>query len=238
MKRLAWLLVFLVLTGSASAQANTCKPDEIWRVSIAQLPGLSDDNGQGALVDFISSVADRAGVRLVYETLPFSRSLVSVANGKADLQIPFLELDNPPALIDGVMYSDVNIFEVPFAIYTKAGRNVSVEDLMSGSLAVETGAAHANMFPFPVSESNCLECALTKVQLGRLDAFVYARPPMDAAIRQLGLENEIEAVLYKVFNVKAVLPQNACGTAINRQLSRHVRPVRAEMSDPLFKTTN
>ncbi len=238
MKIFAWLLVFLILPGSTSALANTGKPGEIWRVSIAQLPGLADTDGQGVLVEFISQVAERAGVDVVYETLPFSRSLVSVATGKADLQVPYLELDGQSIIDDRLMYSDVTLFEVPFALYIKAGSQLDIQDLLSGIHSIETDAAHARVFPFPVQESDCLECSLSKIQLGRLDAFVYARPPVEAAIRELGLENQFEALNYRAFSARAVLPKNQCGDAINGLLNTHVHPARTDMSHPLFSLTN
>lgn len=227
-------VAILALTNTETI-AGVCPLESTWRVSIADLPGLADIGGKGGLVRFIEQVAEFADVDVVYDVVPFARSMINVESGRADMHIPLLHDSNTPFVNAKLMYSDAVLFNVPFQFYVAAGSALTLAQLTDGTRTIETDSAHIDFFPFSVDGSSCIECSLNKVRLGRIDAFIYAEPPTDEAIVLAGLEGAFERHLYENYPVRAVLPRNACGRSINQKLLPAVVKARKQSGHPLFR---
>lgn len=187
------------------------------------------------MIDFVETLANEADADLLYEIVPFKRSLLSVSAGRADMHVPLLQPDESLVIDEKLMYSEAALFEVPFYIYMAAGSDVSASLIGTEGIVVETDIAHTHFFPFPIVGSDCLECSLEKLALGRIDAFIYAEDTTERSIEKLGLGLVLRRKYYKTFPVKAVLPRTQCGEILNRKLNEIVPRARRASSHPVFR---
>jgi ABC-type amino acid transport substrate-binding protein len=75
------------------------------------------------------------------------------------------------------------------------------------------------------SSSTSIDSSLTKLGLGRIDAFVFAQPSTDAALKRLDLKN-VSRQLYGSLNTKLLLQQGARGSALDKLLSAGLEKMR------------
>jgi len=121
-------------------------------------------------------------------------------------------------------YSTETIFHVNFVLYTKKGSNISIDKLPGSK--VETDIAHTPYFDFPIKGSSNLELSLKKLSTGRIDAFIFADFACDPLVKKNNFIN-IKRDLFKVYDVKIVLPQNGTGGKTDKFLSDTIARLRA-----------
>jgi hypothetical protein len=90
---------------------------------------------------------------------------------------------------------------------------------------IETEPGHESFFPFPVTVTHCVPCALDKVALGRADALIVPADVVDPLLRDPKYKS-IHRALYKAFPVRALVPANANSTATRRYLSEGVKRLK------------
>ncbi|EEE44915.2 type 2 periplasmic-binding domain-containing protein [Roseibium alexandrii] len=229
---LSSLFIFLM---TYSVKAADCNIDKLWRVSFGLTPGITEPGKKSPMVNFVSELADDIGVKLTYEITPFRRSIISVSVGRADMHLPMLQADDRAFIDENLMYSEATFFEVPFYVYTSSERNSLDSDYEDELKTIETEAKHAHFFPFPVIESDCIECSLRKLMLGRIDAFIYAEQTTEKTIKKLGLEARIRREFYRAFPAKAVIRRNECGEKLDQILSKLVPSKRSNAIHPAFR---
>ncbi|MEP5809404.1 MAG: hypothetical protein ABJL55_04075 [Roseibium sp.] len=217
------------------AHAATCGVDTTWRVSFAELPNMDQRDGKNFLINFVKEIVDEAGVEIKYDIVPFKRSILNVATGRADMHLPFLQPDGNAVINEKLKYSDAVFFEVPFNVYMSAKSDFAAGQIDTKNAIIETFSAHKHFFSFPVTASDCLECSLNKVILGRIDAFIYAAASTDSTIKKLGIDEQIRREHYKSFPSKAVLPRTPCGEAFNAKLNALVPDARRTATHPAFR---
>lgn len=91
---------------------------------------------------------------------------------------------------------------------------------------IETDVAHTLYFPFDTQPSAYILSSLKKLELGRIDGFIFADDATDPLIKANNLQN-IQRQLYRRFEVKIVLPKGGAGGATDRFLSEAFRKLRA-----------
>jgi polar amino acid transport system substrate-binding protein len=74
--------------------------------------------------------------------------------------------------------------------------------------------------------SPSIESSLQKVDMGRLDAWLFAMPESDMALKKLGLKN-IKRSEYGKYDVKAVLPLGEKGKEVDKILSGLIKKLKA-----------
>lgn len=123
--RYAGLLLGLMLL----ANVPSANAEERWVVTVAELPGLAQTDGSGALLKLLSTLDNRLpDVTLDLRVVPFARSLMLVQQGQADLQIPYVgHLLTMPA---GLNYGGEPLSEVRFALYTRREQSLEADDIL------------------------------------------------------------------------------------------------------------
>lgn len=91
---------------------------------------------------------------------------------------------------------------------------------------IETDVAHTPYFPFDTQPSAHILGSLKKLEIGRIDGFIFADDATDPLIKANNLQN-IQRQLYRRFEVKIVLPKGGAGGATDRFLSEAIRKLRA-----------
>jgi len=194
-----------------AAAAVGCSGAQTMTAALAELPVLAETPDRGVLVDLVKAIDRIENTQTRIVILPFRRALKSVENGQADFQMPLVQ-----PLAGGQarrLYHGISAaaFDVQFFLYTRADVTIAPDELKQHSVA--TLQAHAPLFPFPVSENDCLECSLRMLLAHRVDAFIFAAPETNDAIERLQLGGMFHRELYRVYHATAVVPVGERGDA-------------------------
>lgn len=185
-------------------------------VSIAQMPIISENENKGVLIELIKAIEKEAGVTIKREVVPFARSLDNVINRRVDFHLPLIKNPDVDAARLDFDFSTESIYEVNFVLYSNKNKPLDINKLSQYKL--ETDRAHTTYFPFKIEPSVSVESSMKKLEIGRIDGFLFADVAVDPLIKELDLKN-IHRTLYKVFEVKIVLPKGERGGDLDRRLS-------------------
>jgi polar amino acid transport system substrate-binding protein len=213
-----YLLAVFFLCLSAPGFAEELK------VSLAQMPIYAESVDKGVLVDLSKALAKELGMPLSLAVVPFARSIDNVVKGEADFHMPLIESPGYQKETLDFDLSTATIFHVNFTLYENKNKPLNMDALQG--YTIETDVAHTNYFPFPTVASSCLDCSLKKVDAGRIDGFIFADFASDPLIKENNLKN-IRRRLYRVFDVKIVLPKGARGGELDAKLSRAIEDMSA-----------
>lgn len=202
------------------------------RISLPVLPPLveSADKGQLALLAKAIAREWKGGKVTIMGPTAFALSVENVATGRANLHMPMIR--SPARDEDDLpyRYSTITLFDVYFVLYTrKDSKLLKTKDVSIAALTnlnIETDRAHANLFDFPVRETDSIDVGLANVNSGRTDGFLFAMIETDAALKRLGYTN-IARIPYRRFAVKMLLPKGPAGDALDDSLSRVIMGLKA-----------
>ncbi|HCY86010.1 MAG TPA: hypothetical protein DHV36_12815 [Desulfobacteraceae bacterium] len=195
-----------------------------FKVSLAKMPVYAESSEKGVLVDFTKALAKVSGKDIEFSVVPFARSMNNVVSGRADFHMPLIAVPNINMETLDYDYSTETIFHVNFVMYTKKGRNVTKEALPTAK--VETDLAHVNYFDFSIKGSANIEQSLKKVNTGRIDAFIFADFASDPLVKKNNFNN-IQRDLFKVYDVKIILPKGGRGGPTDQFLSQAIGKLKS-----------
>lgn len=206
-----------------------------YKASIAQMPVYAESQDKGVLVDLVKAIAAASGKSIEWQVVPFARSMSDVESGKVDFHMPLIKPIDMAKANFGL--STETIFHVNFVLYTNKAKALDVNKLAGA--AVETDSAHVAYFPFDIKPSTNLESSLKKLDLGRIDGFIFADAASDPIIKANNLGN-VKRQLYKRFDVKIILPKGGKSAATDKFLSEAIKKLRdsgqfSKIMDPIDK---
>jgi len=212
-KTILLALIFVIFSG-ISASARDLK------ASIAKMPVYAESKDKGVLVDFVKAIEAVSGHHIEIEVSPFKLSMFLAKIGKADFHLPLIK--NPVIREDTLDYdhSTETVFHVNFVLYFNKNKEINKDSLKD--YYIETDAAHVEYFDFKIYPSPKIKTSLTKVNEGRIDGFIFADVASDPIVRENNLKN-IRRQLYKVFEVKIVLPKGGRGGEIDGILTSAIK---------------
>jgi polar amino acid transport system substrate-binding protein len=200
-----------------------------YKVLVPQLsPSTTDIYRKAA-----TAIVQAGGAKASIEVVPFARAIHLIEAKQADMLC--FEIENPdPAKVAKltVDYSTANLFQMVFVLYANKDRPVDASELKRGNpkhLVVETDLAHVEYFPFQATGSSDIDSSLKKLAVGRIDAFVFAQPSTDAALKRLGLKN-VTRQLYGLYNAKIILQKGARGGTLDQTLTRGLEKMKKDGS--------
>ncbi|MBU2452872.1 MAG: transporter substrate-binding domain-containing protein, partial [Proteobacteria bacterium] len=198
--------------------------EQDYKATLAKMPGYAESTEKGILVDLVKAIASESGKEISLVVEPFARSMNNVTSGEADFHMPLIAIPGIDMATLEYDYSTETIFHVNFVLYTKKGSNITIDNLPDSK--VETDIAHTPYFDFPIKGSANLESSLKKVSAGRIDAFIFADFAIDPLIKQNNF-TDIKRDLFKVYDVKIILPKNGRGGDTDKFLSETIAKLRA-----------
>jgi polar amino acid transport system substrate-binding protein len=195
------------------------------KASLPVLPPLVESKDKGILVDLIKAMAEEyKDGKITWEVYPFARSLDNVEKGKADFHMPFVV--NPNISRDKLpfQYSSDTIFKVIFALYTnKNNKEITPTNLKR--FKIETDQGHTEFFDFKVTGSPNIESSLKKVDIGRIDGWIFAMPESDTALKKADLKN-IKRWEYRKYDAKFVLSKGPQGKEVDKILGDLIKKLK------------
>lgn len=197
------------------------------KISLPLIPPLVETKEKGILVDLCKAMAQEyKDGKITWDVFPFPRSLDNVEKGRADLHMPYITPKNPQRL--HFSYSTEVIFKVIFALYTnKANKEINTKNVTKYKIETDEGCKYIFDAVIPnIVGSPSIESSLQKVDLGRIDAWLFAMPESDMALKKLGLKN-IKRWEYGKYDVRAVLPLGEKGKETDKIFSSLVKKLKA-----------
>ncbi len=214
------VLTFFIFTiiSFQNATANGTKLPKVITASLAHIPHVADLDKKGPMCDYIRELEKISGTKIDFIVQPFPRSIQNVIKGKVDFHFPLIE----PLSKEGLPYSfsTATLSMVNFILYTNKNKILDIKNLEGKKL--ETDTSHVYLFPLKIAPSHCVLCSLKKLNIGRIDGFIYSDVPVDDIIRKEKLKN-IHRTLYKRFKVKFVIPKNSSGSPVDQFLAKYVK---------------
>ena len=222
MKKLSFRIVLSCVAVLFVTLINVHAAD--YNASLAKMPVSAESLDKGALVDLVKAIAVQSGKDIGLVIEPFARSMNNVKVGKADFHMPLIAIPGIDQATLDYAYSTQTIFHVNFIMYTKKGSGMTRDKLATAK--VETDMAHVAYFDFNIKGSPSLEQSLKKVNAGRIDAFIFADSAADPLVKKNKLTN-IQRELYRVYDVKIILPKGGQGKETDTFLTQNINTLRA-----------
>lgn len=222
MKNLLKTIACMLVIGLALSSEPVCAKD--LKASLARMPIYAESHDKGVLVDLVKAIQRVSGVPIEYQVVPFKRSMSDVVTRKVDFHLPLIK--NPNIKESDLDYdnSTASIFHVNFTLYTN--KNKPVERNRINDYAIETDAAHVQYFHKNIIPSSSLENSLKKVNIGRIDGFIFADSACDPIIKDLKLKN-IKRELYRQYDVKIILPKGEHGKNVDNMLTAAIDKLKS-----------
>ena len=194
-----------------------------YKASLANMPVYAESADKGVLVDFVKAISKVSGSPIKIEVVPFARSMENVISKQVDFHMPLIMVPNADEKKLNYDHSTETIFHVNFVLYSNKNKPLDLNKL--SGLKLETDRAHTQYFPFPIEPSSSLESSLKRVDAGRIDGFIFADFASDPIVKAEKLTN-IKRQLYKVFDVKIILPKGGKGGETDKFLTSAISALR------------
>jgi len=195
------------------------------KASLPILPPLVESKDKGILVDLVKAIGkEYTEGKIEIETFPFARAHANVESGEADFEMPLLMNPNAKESSLKFRYSSTKIFDVVFVLYANKN-NPDINPQNLAKYKIDTDPGHVDFFDFKVYGNASIESGLQKVDLGRIDGWVFAMVESDAVLKRLGLKN-IKRMKYRQFEVRMVLPKGSKGDQIDKVLSTAIAKLK------------
>ena len=217
------LVKFVIVISSLLLITGVSASAGVYDASLAKMPVYAESPEKGVLVDFTKALAEVSGNDFNLRVVPFKRSMHNVTTRAVDFHMPLIQ---NPALKDADLdydHSTTTIFHVNFVLYTNKNKPLDIKDLSGAK--IETEAAHTQYFHKEIKPSSNIENSLKKVNVGRIDGFIFADNASDPIVKKLGLKN-IKRQLYKRFDVKIILPKGEQDKEVDHMLTAAVEKLK------------
>lgn len=208
--------MFLILSSSIVYAAD-------YNATLGNMPVYAESKDKGVLVDLVKEIQKESGNSINIKVLPFASSLYMVQKNRSDFHIPLIKNDIVDVDKLPFTYSSETIFHVNFVIYSLKDKIIDINNL--SKYKIETDRAHVAYFPFKTSASNSILGSLSKINKGEIDAFIFADFATDPHLKDEKFKN-FSRKLYKVFDVKMVLPKSNKAKQIDKMLSSSILKLR------------
>ena len=221
LKKLATLYIACILftiCGTALGQNRDLT------ISMAFLPDILENPDKGVFVDLVKAIDDVYDGNIIRKVYPMARSIDNVTAGKADFHMPMIRNNVIPVDKLPYRYSTTKMGDVVFVIYSHKDNHITFEKIQQAKntkpfpYKIESMRGFADYFDFQIQESDALDSSMKKVDIKRIDAFIFAQEESDFTLKQLKLKN-VHREKYQSFDDVFVIPKGDKGKEIDKILS-------------------
>jgi polar amino acid transport system substrate-binding protein len=215
------LAVFCFCFIFSQAQARDLK------VSLPLLPPMVESKDKGILVDLLKAMAEEyKDGKITWDVFPFARSIDNVEKGRADFHMPLITPKNPGKL--QFQFSTEDIYKVLFILVTnKNNKDINPKNLSKYKVETDQGNKSVLDAEIPnITGSPSIESSLQKLDIGRIDAWIFSMGATDKVMKKLALKN-LKRWEYEKYDVKAVLPLGEKGKEVDKIFSELVKKLKA-----------
>jgi polar amino acid transport system substrate-binding protein len=192
-----------------------------YKVVVSQLP-VAD-----MYSNLLKAIAEETNNTFNIEIVPFSRLGYLIENNLVDICGPLI---SPKSQIkqNNLKYdlSTSTILEMVFVLYTN--KNINIDELKKGNpkkYYIETEIAHINLFDFECYPSTNIEGSLKKVDIGKIDGYIFAQGSTDMVLKKGDYKN-IKRLYYDTFQLKFAIKKGTKGGEIDKILTNGINKIK------------
>jgi polar amino acid transport system substrate-binding protein len=218
-------LILVLFSGAVYAKDLT--------ISMAFLPGILETPDKGPFVDLVQAMDNAYSGSIARGVYPFPRSIENVLSGKADFHLPMIRNKLVSESSLPYAYSSDKLGDVCFVIYSHKDNPITVDKIKQAKssasfpLKLETSGGFDGYFDFPINTAMSVESALKKVNLKRIDGFIFAQEECDHVTKQEKLSN-IHRELYDRFDDVFIIQKGSAGKEVDSILSTILAKMKAD----------
>lgn len=232
MRKLSIVLLFGLVSVLSIFLSPAFAESKDLKVSLAYLPGILESPEKGVFIEMIKAIDEVYEGNIDMAVYPVARSMENVVNGKADFHMPMIRNTLPSASSLPYTFTSEKMGDVYFVIYSHKENPITYDMLQQAKnkkpfpYKIETQGM-GSYFDFPIADSVGVENSLKKVNIKRIDAFIFAQEECDFTTKQLRLKN-IHREIYNKFDDVFVIPKGDKGKEIDRILSACLVKLRSD----------
>ncbi|BDX06133.1 hypothetical protein MACH26_16540 [Planctobacterium marinum] len=165
------------------------------KVAVAQLPNVEKHPKETLFIELLNAMDNQSpDVRIEILEMPFARTLVELARGHVDAQLPVMYDPNDilgatdymkqfGIKLNDFTYTDENLFRTHFVIVSKEDVEITPENLMEYEVA--TDMSHVAFFKHQFKGTHSMKAAIANVQRGTLDGYLFDSEKVSQVVRDL-----------------------------------------------------
>ncbi len=182
--------------------------DKNLKVSIGHLPFYAIDENHGIFIDFVKAIDKVMGTKTTITVQPYARSIHDVQTGAVDYHLPIVINEVTPKKYN--IAKKAFLFNVPIVIYYNSSKkpHINIDNIAilaeQKKIEVQTLLAYENFFKFPITYFTCLECALKKLQAGRIDAIIFTQFIANKVLKDPKNKKEYSKIKSNLYSYKPI----------------------------------
>lgn len=196
------------------------------KASVGFVPMLSESPEKGWLIEYLKALDEvYTDGKISIEVYPTITAMDKVIKGTHDFFVPMLLTEQMVKDRDNLPFAYFeNLWDALFILYTNKN-NTEINPGNVGEFKIETNRNVVQFFDFPVQPSDNVEASLKKVDMGRIDGYIFAGPETDAVLKKLGLKN-IKRHEFHIYPAPMIVAKGPKGKEIEKILMPLVQKLR------------
>jgi polar amino acid transport system substrate-binding protein len=192
------------------------------------LPGILENPNTGPFPDLLKTINmyyPEGTISISIE--PVNRVYLTTNNKNADFRFPIMKISENAASFTPYQFSNEMLGKVSFVLYTFNDKALTKEDILKvANLTKYAIEAPPVNWGFSTTGVISLEQSLKKLNIGRVDAVIWAQEEADYIIKKFKL-NHIRRAHFDDYPDVLFLSCNQRGDFVNKVLSKAIAAARA-----------
>jgi polar amino acid transport system substrate-binding protein len=194
------------------------------KATLGLIPPYAFSSDKGMLVDLVKAMDEiYTDGKITIDAFPTARAIDNLLKGTHDFFMPMLKSDTMDFEALPFRFSET-LWSSIFVLYTnKNNKEINLSNL--ANYKIETLSNIISYFDIPMLPSAGLESSLKKVDMGRIDGYIFSMGPVDATLKKLGLKN-IKRTNFKTFEGPIVVKKGSNGDEVEAILLPLLKQLR------------
>jgi hypothetical protein len=196
-----------------------------YKVSIKQLPGLSD-----MFVKNVNTVLEATGNKAIIEIASPGKSEFLIISKKVDLEYPSIYITNMKKGADlKYDFSSVTLGKIPFVLYTNKDNPVDVEKIKKDhqtKFNIEVEPSLYGKIDYEFFQTTNMEASFKKLSVSKIDGYITVQATGDMYLKKSGLKN-IKRQLWNEYDWTFSLPKGSKGGEVDKMLIEGINKLKA-----------
>ena len=210
---------------------NYAYSETVIRVAVAQLPNVEKHPKETLFIELLNAIDNQSSeFRIEILEMPFARTLVELARGHVDAQLPVMYDPNDVLGATNYMkqfgiklndftYTDENLFKTHFVIVSREEVQITPEN--TAEYEVATDMSHVAFFKHQFQGTHSMKAAIANVQRGVIDGYLFDINKVKQVIRELDfVAHRLNS--YAFYDVRFMVRNDENGTRIKQLLDASV----------------
>lgn len=206
------------------------------KIAVAELPDVDKHPKEDLLVNLLSAIEKQPYVgRIEILRMPFARSIVELARGNVDAQLPIM-YDPQDALgateymkqigvsLNELTYTDENLFRAHFVIVSREELHITPDTVAQFDVA--TDISHVAFFKNQFPGTHSMKASIARVQNGSLSGYLFEEHKVNQVIRELDFVDH-RLNTWAFYDVRFMVRNDQIGKQVKGALDKSIKALKA-----------